>query len=76
MVEAPAGTVPPAQTPFVCQATKLIEIKAGSCWPGIIKSLTSTNNDETGRGGVLRPAEMCFGGSDRGWMSLMGTAIV
>lgn len=48
MVEAPAGMVPPAQTPFVCQATKLIEIKAGSCWPGIIKSLTNTNNVETG----------------------------
>lgn len=48
------------QTPFVCQATKLIEIKAGSRWPGIIKSLTNTNkaeNEGARRGGFLRPAE-------------------
>lgn len=48
------------QTPFVCQATKLIEIKAGSRWPGIIKSLTNTNkaeNEGARRGGFLWPAE-------------------
>lgn len=48
------------QTPFVCQATKLIEIKAGSRWPGIIKSLTNTNKAEkegARRGGFLWPAE-------------------
>lgn len=48
--EASAGAVPRAQTPFVCQATKLIDIKAGSCWPGIIKSLRNTNTHTAHRG--------------------------
>lgn len=62
------------QTPFVCQATKLIEIKAGSRWPGIIKSLTNTNkaeNEGPKRAGFPRPAESeRFGESGRGWLSL------
>lgn len=52
------GSVPPPQPLFVCQATKLIEIKAGSCWLGIIKSLPNTNkavSTGAGRGGPPRP---------------------
>lgn len=56
------GSVPPPQSLFVCQATKLIEIKAGSCWLGIIKSLTNTNNAASrgaGRVGLPRPVGLC-----------------
>lgn len=56
------------QTPFVCQATKLIEIKAGSRWPGIIKSLTNTNKAE--KEGARRGAftdQLSLRGGTRFW---------